>query len=77
MKVWKTPILNTLEIFQTENGNIPATYESNYAGKMEFNGQQWCVVSGFIWESGMSMEGFTAVERPYIFIENKTVYYEG
>ena len=75
MEKWNTPVLDVLEIFLTENGNIPATYESKYAGKMEIGGEKWCVVSGYVWESGMSMNGHTTIERPYNFTDNGTVYY--
>ena len=77
MKKWNTPVLEMLNVSMTENGAVPATYEADGSGHMDFGGTQWCVVSGFLWESGMDMKGYTAIERPYLFTENGTIYYEG
>lgn len=76
MEKWMPPVLEELDVTMTENGSAPATYESDYAGKMEFGGQMWCVVSGFLWESGMDMKGYGSISRPYTFGENGTVFYD-
>ena len=75
MKKWMTPVLEELDVTMTENGTAPATYESDYAGKMEFGGQQWCVASAFLWESGADMKGYTALERPFQTTDNGKIYY--
>ena len=75
MEKWTTPVLEVLDVAMTENGTLPATYESEYAGKMEFGGQMWCVSSGFLWESGMDMKGYTTLERPFISTSDGRAYY--
>lgn len=76
MKTWITPTVQELDVVMTENGNVPATYESDYAGKMTIDGIQYCVGSGYVWESGMDMNGYSAVERPFYIDDNGDyVYY--
>lgn len=75
MEKWIVPVLEELEISMTKNGSAPATYESDYAGKIMLNNQSWCVVSGFLWESGMDMKGYTTLERPYVFSGGNTIFY--
>lgn len=77
MQKWNTPVLEVLDITMTENGAAPATFESDYAGKMEFGGEMWCVNSGFLWESGMDMKGYGAIERPYHSNGDGTTSYYG
>ena len=62
MEKWIAPVLDILDVAQTENGAAPATYEADAAGLMTIGGEQWYVDSGYMWESGMER---TNLLRPY------------
>ena len=76
MKIWNSPVLETLSVSRTENGFTPATYESAYAGKIEINGENWCTVSAYVATTSQSYAaGFGGnLEKPYQTTDNGYVY---
>ena len=65
MEKWITPVLDVLDVAQTQNGTAPATYESEDTGKMTINGETWSVVSTYVWESCMCRREYLSLERTY------------
>lgn len=72
MKTWTAPVLETLNIAMTENGGLPATYESVGSRHIVLDGITYTVVSGYVGSSG------DALFKPYICHEDGSyTYYDG